>query len=146
KRDTKIVVRFRVGRIYRQRSFVMRDRVVKFAFFNQSTSKIIMRFGVIRPQRDRLAIMSNRLVSFALVAENDTQIVMRHPAAGIFRQRCCVQCYQVAVDPALPPRQKTKQQQEYSADDGAEKDFHLRESATAVIPAPAKASGPMLAR
>ena len=112
KRGTKIVVRFRIGRIYGQRLFIMSDRIAKFAFLSQKTSKIIMRFRVIRPQRDRLTIMGNRLISFALILKGDTQIVMRHPAARIFCECRSVQRYQVVVNGALSPRQKAKHKQE----------------------------------
>ena len=104
KRTAEVVVRFRVGRIYSERFFVMDDRLLKFALLHENACEIIMRFRVIRPQGHSLTIMGNCLVSFAFSAKSDGQIVMSHPTTRIFSQRSRVQRYGVVINGALAPR------------------------------------------
>src|SRR5205814_3515609 len=119
KRNSKIILHFRVTRIDFHGFFIMNDCVINPALLYQKPPQVVMRFRISRPQGNGMLIMIDRLINVALVPENDAEIVMRHPATRVFPERCCVQSDQIPVFGSVLPREERQQNQKRAAKAGA---------------------------
>ena len=110
-RIAEVVVYEGVVALHAERGAVLGDRLVELALGRERVAEVVVRLAVLRVDAQRLPEVYDRLRDAPVVGEQHAQVDVRHGGVGILGERVAPDGLRVAIDEALPPRERAEHQE-----------------------------------